>query len=464
MASVRGAFLAVFLLWIQLTAAAPISLLHGLFGGIFGAGNNRIAQGNSQGGGGRNSGKSSTPVSSSPASSQTPSKLNLPVVNFGAADIIPNRYIVVYNGSFSSEAIDAKMTSFSAAIKKRNLNKRGLGDRLFSTEIIPFKLNKWRAMALDADDSMIMDINDAEEVEYIEADHWVKTQATIAQTNAPLGLQRLSKASPAEQSSYVFDESAGQGITVYVVDTGVRASHVEFQGRATFARSFVSGAQTDDNGHGSHVAGTIAGATFGVAKKAQIKGVKVLDARGAGQNSGILNGLQFVIDDVNANNLRGKAVLNMSLGGSKSPALNRAIQAVFNAGIVPVVAAGNDNRDAADFSPASAPNAITVGAIDAQTDTKARFSNFGRDVDIFAPGVNVLSVGIGSDIDQKVLSGTSMASPHIAGLAAYLMSLQEIEDPGQVVQLIKDLASRTGARVVNNMLGTTPLIANNGNA
>ncbi|GAO13689.1 hypothetical protein UVI_02017910 [Ustilaginoidea virens] len=309
-----------------------------------------------------------------------------------------------------------------------------------------------------------MDINDAEEVEYIEADHWVKTQATIAQTNAPLGLQRLSKASPAEQSSYVFDESAGQGITVYVVDTGVRASHVEFQGRATFARSFVSGAQTDDNGHGSHVAGTIAGATFGVAKKAQIKGVKVLDARGAGQNSGILNGLQFVIDDVNANNLRGKAVLNMSLGGSKSPALNRAIQAVFNAGIVPVVAAGNDNRDAADFSPASAPNAITVGAIDAQTDTKARFSNFGRDVDIFAPGVNVLSVGIGSDIDQKVLSGTSMASPHIAGLAAYLMSLQEIEDPGQVVQLIKDLASRTGARVVNNMLGTTPLIANNGNA
>ena len=120
--------------------------------------------------------------------------------------------------------------------------------------------------------------------------------------------------------------------------------------------------QTDDNGHGSHVAGTIAGATFGVAKKAQIKGVKVLDARGAGQNSGILNGLQFVIDDVNANNLRGKAVLNMSLGGSKSPALNRAIPAAFNAGIVPVVAAGNDNVRHSPCSKKRANLVLTIAA------------------------------------------------------------------------------------------------------
>ncbi|KAK2590218.1 hypothetical protein QQS21_012106 [Conoideocrella luteorostrata] len=388
-------------------------------------------------------------------------KLNLPIVNAGAPDIIPNRYIVVYNSSFSNSAIDAKMSSFSAAIKKRNLNKRSLEGRQFSTEITPFKMNKWRAMALDADDSMIMDINSAEEVEYVEADHWVKTQATIAQTNAPLGLQRLSESQPGQQS-YLFDESAGEGIMVYVVDTGVRTSHVEFQGRATFGKSFVEGAQTDDNGHGSHVAGTIAGATFGVAKKASITAVKVLNAEGSGQNSGILGGLQFVMNDVKQKNLTGRAVMNMSLGGSKSQAMNRAIEAIFKSGIVPVVAAGNENQDSANVSPASSPNAITVGAIDAKNDQRAKFSNFGEAVDIFAPGVNVLSVGIKSDTDTKTLSGTSMASPHIAGLAAYLMRLQNVQDPAQVGELMKNLGSQTGAKVTNNVQGTTPVIANNG--
>lgn len=163
---------------------------------------------------------------------------NIPIVNAGVGDIIPNRYIVVYNNSFNDEAIATRQASFSAAIKRRNLHKRGLVGQLLSTEIQSFKMVKWRAMALDADDSMIMHISGADEVSYIEADHWVSTCTTLRQTNAPPGITRLSHGNATAQG-YVFDSSAGAGITVYVIDTGVRATHSEFQGRATLGANFV---------------------------------------------------------------------------------------------------------------------------------------------------------------------------------------------------------------------------------
>ncbi|PNY28538.1 Alkaline protease 1 [Tolypocladium capitatum] len=386
---------------------------------------------------------------------------NIPIVNAGAEDLINNRYIVVYNSTFGDAAIDAKQALFTAAVNKRNLGKRGLDGNPLSTNVQTFKMSQWRAMALDADDATILDISSAEEVAYIEADHWVTTSATVVQTNAPPGLNRLSHGKAGAQG-YVFDDSAGAGITAYVVDTGVRVTHSEFEGRATFAANFVNNVNTDEQGHGSHVAGTIAGATFGVAKKANISAVKVLDAKGRGQNSNIISGIQFVIDDAKKRGIQGKAVMNLSLGGSFSKALNSAIQAASDGGVVPVVAAGNENQDAGNTSPASAPGAITVGAIDAASDARAGFSNFGSSVDIFAPGVNILSVGIASDTDTKTLSGTSMASPHVAGLTAYLMTLTNTTDPGQVAGLIKSLASKTGATVKNNVLDTSGLIANNG--
>ncbi|KAH8682527.1 peptidase S8/S53 domain-containing protein [Xylariales sp. PMI_506] len=389
----------------------------------------------------------------------------LPISNPEAKNVVPNSYIVVYNSSYSTDEIDAHQVKITSAIQKRNLNKRGLTGSFLSTSVRTFAMSGWRAMALDADDDMVTSINSADEVAYVEADVYVQASTLYEQTNAPSGLIRLSRedATNSSTAGYIFDGTAGEGITAYVVDTGIRTTHEQFQGRATLEYNAVNNVSTDENGHGSHVAGTIGGATYGVAKSVTLIGVKVLDADGGGTNSGVLDGLNFVASDATAKGLAGKAIMNMSLGGSKSTALNNAVEALAAAGVVPVVAAGNENVDASTTSPASSPDAITVGAIDQTNDRKASFSNFGSVVDVFAPGVNVLSVGIANDTASEVLSGTSMASPHIAGLAAYLMALEGITNVTAVSNRIKALASLSNATVIANSADTTSLIANNGN-
>ncbi|KAK3305429.1 serine protease [Chaetomium strumarium] len=388
--------------------------------------------------------------------------IGVPISNPDAKNTIPNRYIVVYNDSFSHDEVTAHQTTVIKTIAKRNIGKRSLSGRSLSTHVSTFMINNWHAMALDADDLMINDIYAAKEVSYIEQDAYVSLNQRQRQTGAPNGLARISHAQ-GTSGGYVFDSSAGEGITVYVVDTGIRVTHSDFEGRATFAANFVNDVDTDENGHGSHVAGTIAGRTFGVAKKADLVAVKVLDKDGAGTNSGVIAGMEFVANNATATGRAGKAVMNMSVGGSFSQAVNRAINNVEAAGVVPVVAAGNENQNAANTSPASAERAITVGAIDQRTDEKAFFSNFGRIVDVFAPGVDVLSVGIRSDDDSVRKDGTSMASPHVAGVAAYLMALEGITGVQDVANRIKELAQASGATVKNNVPGTTNLIVNNGN-
>lgn len=267
----------------------------------------------------------------------------LPIVNAKATNIIPNRYIVVYKNTFNSSAIDAKEAFLSAAVQKRNVGKRSAtSGKPFSTTIHSVAMNNWRATILDAEDDMIHSLSQSDEVDWIEADTKVSTSAAVAQTNSPPGLNRISHAK-AGASNYVFDDSAGAGITAYVVDTGIRVTHTEFEGRATFGANFNNDVMTDENGHGSHVAGTIGGATFGVAKKVNLIAVRVLGADGGGQNSDVLKGMQFVVDDSKKRGIGGKAVMNMSLGGGFSKAINSAIDAIVAAGVVPVVAAGNEN-------------------------------------------------------------------------------------------------------------------------
>ncbi|KAK0648862.1 peptidase S8/S53 domain-containing protein [Cercophora newfieldiana] len=389
--------------------------------------------------------------------------LGVPVSNPDAPNPVPHKFIVVYNNTFDDDVIAAHEAKITAKIARRNINKRSpRTGRYLSTAVRPFAMGRWHAMALEADDRTITEIFTADEVAYIEQDQYITINRQLVQGSATTGLARLSHARVGSRG-YVFDDTAGQGITAYVVDTGIRITHSEFEGRAIWGDNFVNDVDTDENGHGSHVAGTIGGKTYGVSKNVELVAVKVLDADGSGTNSGVLAGMDFVVANATARGLRGKAVMNMSLGGSVSRALNSAINAIANAGVVPVVAAGNENQDTKNTSPGSAERAITVGAIDQTTDERASFSNFGAGVDIFAPGVNVLSVGIEDDTATDVLSGTSMASPHVAGLAAYLMALEGITDVAAVADRIVALAEQTGAEVSNNRGQTTNLIANNGN-
>ncbi|KAK0750363.1 peptidase S8/S53 domain-containing protein [Schizothecium vesticola] len=388
--------------------------------------------------------------------------LGVPVSNPDAQNVVPHRYIVVYNNTYDDDAVFAHEGMVTAKIAKRNLARRGpKTGKFLSTAVHSYHMGKMRALALEADDKMITEIFSADEVAYVEQDVYVKASARLTQGSAPTGLARLSHAEPG-RAGYVFDSSSGEGITAYIVDTGIRLDHSEFEGRAIWGKNFVNTNNTDENGHGSHVAGTVGGKNYGVAKNVELVAVKVLDADGGGTNSGVLAGIDFVSTDATARGLRGKAVMNMSLGGSFSRSLNSAIEALAAAGVVPVVAAGNENANTDTTSPGSAPNAITVGAIDQTTDRRASFSNFGELVDIFAPGVNVLSVGIESTTATAVLSGTSMASPHIAGLAAYLMALEGISSVTAVSDRIKALAAAAGAEVANNREFSN-LIANNGN-
>ncbi|EFY94301.1 Peptidase S8, subtilisin, Ser-active site protein [Metarhizium robertsii ARSEF 23] len=419
MTSIKNMVLGAVLLWAQLIAAFPTPI--GGDGGLL----SLLGLGSS-----RNGDKNASP---------TPAKSNVKA----KSRIVPNSYIVVYKNTTSAADVKAMTASVSSQLKKRNLNKRGSEGQLLSTDVRSFQINNWHAMNFEAEESMALEVGKYDGVDYVEKNTWFSTLGLVKQENAPAGLQRLSEAAPV-------------GEQPNKVDSGCRTTHRDFEGRATTIANFVKGERaTDANGHGTHVACTIAGAKFGVAKLATVKCVKVMNAEGQGTNADIIAGLQSVVEDVKKTKPQA-ATMNMSLGGGRSQALDTAINNVFKAGVLPV-------QNAKNVSPAAAPNAITVGAVDANTDQKAGFSNFGPSVDINAPGVDVQSCGIRSDSDVSTKSGTSMASPHVAGLANYLMRLENVSDPAKVTALLKGQAKETDATVEGGRRDTTPLIANNGN-
>lgn len=269
-------------------------------------------------------------------------------------------------------------------------------------------------------------------VDFVEQDLIVHASEFDTQKGAPWGLARISHRKPLSLGNfneYLYDNDAGEGVTAYVIDTGIQVTHEEFEGRAKWGKTVPLGDYDEDgNGHGTHCAGTIASKHYGVAKKAEVVAVKVLRLNGSGSMLDVVRGVEFAASSHQEAAKKGKkgfkgSTANMSLGGGKSPALDLAVNAAVTAGLHFAVAAGNENQDACNTSPAAAENAITVGA-STVSDARAYFSNFGKCVDIFAPGLNILSTYIGSDRLTATLSGTSMALPHVCGLLLYFLSLQ----------------------------------------
>ncbi|GID96243.1 S8 family serine peptidase [Amorphoplanes digitatis] len=264
-------------------------------------------------------------------------------------------------------------------------------------------------------------------VAYVTDDGEVSASATV-RTPPSWGLDRVDQRGKRLTGAYTYPSAGGAGVSVYVLDSGIRIGHRDFGGRARYGWDFIGGdAKADDcNGHGTHVAGTVGGAQYGVAKRVRLVAVRVLDCKGKGSYAKMVAGIDWIIAHA-----AGPAVVNMSIDGPPSRALDDAVKRAVAAGITFVVAAGNESRDACDFSPAREPSALTVAATD-RGDRRAGFSNYGRCVDLFAPGLAITSDWKSSDKAHQVMSGTSMAAPHVAGAAALLLAAHRTWKPSSV--------------------------------
>jgi subtilisin family serine protease len=353
-----------------------------------------------------------------------------PLVNIEAKDRIPDQYIVVFKKGTPRESIAA-----AEAVARKNdgtvLFVYGSALAGFSAKLPPKALAAVRALP---------------DVAYVEADQKVTTQ-TMQPPNPPgappTGLDRIDRRLLPLNGTYTYSET-GNGVNAYVIDTGIRTTNTDFGGRASGAfTSIMDGNGTNDcHGHGTNVAGILGSTTFGVAKQVALHAVRVLNCAGTGTIAGVIAGVDFVT----ANAVH-PAVANMSLGGGASPAEDASVNNLIASGVIVVVAAGNNGADACGFSPARVPNAITVGNIDPSNDTRNITSNFGTCVDLFAPGTNILSTGNANDTATSVFTGTSQASPHVAGVAARFLETH----PGA-----NQAAVQAAIHAADDVFGVTP--------
>ncbi|GAA5511986.1 aqualysin-1 [Deinococcus carri] len=355
---------------------------------------------------------------------QRGTRTEAPLLGTGNANAIPGQYIVVFSDGAASTNLGAQ--DAGALVRSLGLDPQGVTiQHIYGQALHGFaaKLSAQNLSTLRAD----------KRVKYIEQDQVM--QATATQSGATWGLDRLDQRDLPLNSSYNYSTTAS-GVTAYIIDTGIRTTHSDLGGRAVWGTNQTGdGQNTDCNGHGSHVSGTVGGGTYGVAKGVKLVAVKVLGCDGSGSNSGVIAGINWA-----ASNRSGPAVANMSLGGGASQATDDAVNGAVSKGLVMVVAAGNDNVDACTSSPARAASAITVGATD-RNDVRSTFSNYGSCVDIFAPGTNITSIWNTSDTATNTISGTSMATPHTAGAAALVLAANPSYTPSQVASALINNAS-----------------------
>jgi len=289
-------------------------------------------------------------------------------------------------------------------------------------------------------------------VSFIEPDGIVTVSGSgTDNTVSSWGLDRVDQRDLPLSNSYEWTQD-GAGVRVYIIDTGIRTAHNEFGGRASVGADFIGDgwAGQDCYGHGTHVAGTVGGAEYGIARATSLVSVRVLDCGGSGSTAGVVAGIDWV-----RNNAVKPAVANMSLGGGASSALDLAVTNAVNSGVVFAVSAGNSNANACNYSPAEAPAALTVGATTI-TDARASYSNYGTCVDLFAPGTNITSAWNTTNTATNTISGTSMASPHVAGVAALYLSANPTASPAAVESAIEGAATLN--KVTNPGTGSPNLL------
>jgi aqualysin 1 len=337
------------------------------------------------------------------------------VLGRNAAGVVKDRYIVVMKNSTTTRTTrTARQVAVSRGAKVHYD---------YATALHGF------AATLPA--AAVRALRNNPDVAYIEADRKVSVDGD--QSGATWGIDRVDQRALPLSSTYHYDYT-GAGVTAYIIDTGIRFAHNEFGGRATSGYDAVDGGSADDcNGHGTHVAGTVGGSTYGVAKGVSLVAVRVLNCSGSGTWSGVIAGINYVTGQ---HATGAPAVANMSLGGGASSSVDTAVRNSILDGVSYAIAAGNGNaggkgQNACNYSPARVSEAMTIGATD-RTDTKPRWSNYGSCVDLFAPGVSITSAWYTSNTATNTISGTSMATPHVAGVAAQYLQSNTAASPATV--------------------------------